>query len=156
MGSWRTNLLPDGDISTGPSTMGQHQDSSASSSIWYGLLSGMKPGKSGNEDAVHKPLLVLMILAQAQRGGLNRFSYEEIAQPLDEGIQRFGRTHQPGGSEMPFWHLKNDGFWIVKEPDSLPRRSNGDRPTKTGLLEHKAEACVRAELWEHLVGNPEL
>jgi putative restriction endonuclease len=120
---------------------------------WEKMLSNIRPGSSGNEPAVHKPLLILMILAQAQRGGPNEFYFKNLAPALDNGIHLFGTAQQPGGSEMPFWHLKNDGFWVVEDEDVLPRRSQGDRPTKTGLLEHKAKAHVRPEMWAALVGN---
>ena len=128
----------------------------AAVSTWEKLLSDIRPGSSGNEPAVHKPLLILMILAQAQRGGPNEFYFENLAPALDYGIHRFGTAQQPGGSEMPFWHLKNDGFWVVEDEDALPRRSQGDRPTKTGLLEDKAKAHVRPEMWAILVGNLKL
>src|SRR5947209_206664 len=100
--------LPGGDTSGEPCTMKQRKHRPASASSWEELLSGVKLGKSGNECAVHKPLLILLILAQAQRGGPNRFCFEDLARPLDEAIHRFGTAAQPGGSEMPFWHLKND------------------------------------------------
>ena len=38
----------------------------------------------------------------------------------------------------------------------MPRRSQGDRPTETGLLDHKAKAHVRHELWATLEGNRQL
>jgi putative restriction endonuclease len=128
----------------------------ASKNTWEELLADMKPGRSGNESAVHKPLLVLLILAQAQRGGPNEFFFENLAPYLDDGIHRFGTAQQPGGSEMPFWHLKNDGFWVVENEDALPRRSQGDRPLKSGLLGHKAKAHVPPELWADLAGDRQL
>jgi hypothetical protein len=125
-------------------------------STWEKMLAEIRPGSSGTEAAVHRPLLILMIFAQAQRGGPNEFKFENLAPSLDDAIRRFGAAQQPGGSEMPFWHLKSSGFWVVEDEDNLPRRSQGDRPTKTGLLEHKAKAHVRPEMWANLVGNPQL
>ena len=132
------------------------EEKPATTSMWEAMVAEIRPGSSGTEAAVHRPLLILMMLAQAKRQGPNQFLFEDLAPSLDNAIRQFGAAQQPGGAEMPFWHLKNSGFWVVEDEDTIPRRSQGDRPTKTGLLEHKAKAHVRPEMWAMLAGNLQL
>ena len=126
------------------------------STRWEELIAEINAGNSGDEDAVHKPLLVLMLLARTQQGLSNEVHFREIEKPLDQGIRQFGAARQPGGPEMPFWHLKNDGFWVVRDEDTLPKRKQGDRPTRTGLRDHDAVGFVPPFLWKELIDNPEL
>jgi predicted restriction endonuclease len=120
------------------------------------LIASIRPGKSGTEDAVHKPLLILMLFAQAQRGGPNEFYFPDIESTLDAAIHRFGPAPRPGGPEMPFWCLKNDGFWILEDEDDIPKRKAGDRATRTGLRDVNAKGYVPLPLWQELVDTPEL
>src|SRR5205085_1632810 len=116
-------------------------------STWQELIAALHPGRSGNEPAVHKPLFTLMLLARAQRGGSNRVPFKDVDAALEEAIHLFGSARAPGGSELPFWHLKNDGFWVFEDEDSIPRRKAGDRPTKTILRKHDARGHVPRHLW---------
>jgi putative restriction endonuclease len=126
------------------------------STRWEELIAEIRPGNSGDERAVHKPLLVLMLLARAHKGLSNEVRFKDIEQALDRAIQRFGSAPKPGGPEMPFWHLKNDGFWVVQDEDAIPKRKQGDRPTRTGLRDHHATGFVPLSLWKELLESPDL
>src|SRR5262249_17531595 len=123
---------------------------------WIELVSRLRLGRSGNTEAVHKPLLTLMLLAKARRGESNRIRFKEIDQVLRQAIERFDPAHRSYSTEYPFWHLQNDGFWVVDDPDVLPRRKGKDRPTRPGLLKYDAKGHVPQDLWEGLTSDPEL
>jgi putative restriction endonuclease len=86
----------------------------------------------------------------------NEVRFNEIDVLLERAIRRFGSAQSPGGSEIPFWHLKNDGFWVIEDEHKLPRRKRGDRPTKTALRQWNARGYVPFERWQDLVNTPGL
>ena len=68
--------------------------------------------KKGDQRAPHKPLLLLYVLAQYKQGHDRLFDYEkEIEKPLHDLLARFGPQRKHYYPNMPFWRLKNDGFW---------------------------------------------
>jgi len=123
---------------------------------WEELVSQLRLGRSGTAKAVHKPLFTLMLLARARRGESNRVRFKEIDPVLRRAIEEFGPAHRSYSTEYPFWHLQNDGFWVVDDQDVLPRRKGKDRPTRTGLLKYDAKGHVPRGLWEELTRDPEL
>jgi len=123
---------------------------------WEELISGMRPGRSGSELAVHQPLFTLLLLGRAQRGESNQVSFREIDAPLREALERFGPCSKRYSSELAFWHLQSAGYWVVEEKDTLPRRKGKDRPTRTGLLDYDAKGYVPPQLWDELLRDPAL
>jgi putative restriction endonuclease len=120
---------------------------------WHVLVGNLGTWKQGSQRAVHKPLLTLMLLARAQRGGSNRVPYAEIAAPLKEALVEFGPSRKSVHPEYPFWYLQNDGFWELPVADELERRKGKDQPTHSALLEHQATGVVPAGLWAELSGH---
>jgi putative restriction endonuclease len=123
---------------------------------WIELVSRLRLGRSGTAEAVHKPLFTLMLLARACRGVSNKVHFKEIDPVLRRAIEEFGPAHRSYSTEYAFWHLQNDGFWVVDDQDVLPRRKGKDRPTRTGLLKYDAKGHVPPDLWEGLTSDPEL
>lgn len=119
-------------------------------------LDDLRPWKRGKKRAVHKPLLTLMLISRASRGGELEVSYSEIAEPLVALLKEFGPSSSSYHSEYPFWHLKSNGFWVVKDEESFPFRKAGHSPSKKTLLEGNAIGFVKDELWSELVANPGL
>ena len=68
--------------------------------------------RKGEQRAPHKPLLLLYVLSQYQRGHARMFDYaSEIRDELHSLLERFGPQRRQYRPDMPFWRLKGDGFW---------------------------------------------
>lgn len=105
---------------------------------------------------MHKPLLVLMLIARAARGFDARTTFEEVAGPLQDYLREFGPKRKTYHPEFPFWHLQTDGIWHLEDADKLPLRMGGKAPTKGTLIEYNAAGAVPEPLWKQLVGDPKL
>lgn len=124
------------------------------SPTWETLLTSMRVSTRGAERAVHKPLLTLMILARAQRGGpANVFRFRDLDEPLRDALRVFGPARRAYRSEQPFWRLKEDGFWRIHDEERL-RPAKPGVPSRRALLEADAAAEVPAALWDELRGDP--
>ncbi len=121
---------------------------------WEELLDGMVVHKAHGEVAVNKPLLVLMILAHAQRGGENAFHFGDIVDDLTVALKEFGADRQTIHAEYPFWHLQSDGFWLIQDRDDIPITVGASGPTKTALIECDAIGYVLPSMWEQLRKDP--
>jgi len=67
--------------------------------------------------APHKPLLILLALANLQAGKPRLAPFSEIEEKLKNLLVEFGphrRSHHP---EYPFFHLQNDRVWELKAPN---------------------------------------
>jgi len=122
---------------------------------WHELVSSLNVWKRGRERAVHKPLLVLMLLARAQRGESNRVRFVEIEKPLDRALREFGPPAGTVHPEYPFWHLKTDGIWEVEDAEKLPPKKGGSSPAKTTLRKLDAVGRVPDNLWRDLLDHPD-
>lgn len=119
---------------------------------WETLIAGLRTGTRG---AVGKPLLVLMILGRAQRGGpANVFRFRDLDETLREALRAFGPPRKTYRSEHPFWHLKSDGFWVVQGEARLAKLMRGREPSRRSLLDEDAAAVVPRETWDALVREP--
>jgi putative restriction endonuclease len=121
---------------------------------WEELLDGMVVYKAHGEIGVNKPLLVLMILARAQRGGENAFHFTEMVDGLTTALRDFGAERQTIHPEYPFWHLQNDGFWLIQDRDDIPITLGATGPTKRALLDADAVGYVLPTMWEQLRKDP--
>ncbi len=123
---------------------------------WPELVSNVRLGKSGFETALHKPLFILLLLARARRGDSNRVSFPEIEEALTSAIHRFGPAEHPGEAQLPFWHLKNDGFWVIENEGTFPLQPDKNRPTKGTLIEYNVTGYVPLPLWYPLTQSKQL
>jgi putative restriction endonuclease len=122
---------------------------------WETLIADMRVWSRGSERAVHTPLLVLMILGRAQRGGpANVFRFRDLDEPLREALRAFGPPRKSCRSELPFWRLKDDGFWMVHDEARLASLMKGAEPSRRLLLAEDAAAEVPVALWEQLAEDP--
>lgn len=117
---------------------------------WRERVENMRVGHSGGAPAVHKPLLTLLILARAARGGENEFPYEEVAPVLKKALKRFGAEVTRVSPEYPFWHLRSEGFWLI--PDLEGVADGGP----TMIKRQQPVGRVREEDWEGLREGGEL
>lgn len=93
------------------------------------LLANLRLWTQGGQQAPHKPLLLLFMLARVQRGEPRLIAWRELEGPLRELIERFGPPRKSVHPEFPFWRLRNDAdgaLWEVPEADELEVNSKGD------------------------------
>jgi putative restriction endonuclease len=117
---------------------------------WRELLSGLHTWKRGSSRAVHKPLLVLMMIARADAGASGRIRFADIQDELRRHLREFGPTRRSYHPEFPFWHLQHDGFWRVQDAASLPLKTGGNSPSRGTLLRADATGEVDLRLWHAL------
>lgn len=116
---------------------------------WSDLIGGMGTWKTGNVRAVHKPLLVLIALARAQRRESNIIPYRDIDPTLTKALRDFGPPRRSYHPEYPFWYLQSDGFWSVHAAVNLPKPGQAE-PTRAALLKAHAVAVVPESRWSEL------
>lgn len=109
--------------------------------------------RKGNERAPHKPLLLLYVLANYQRGHGRLFDYgTEIHHPLLKLLERFGpkrATHYP---HMPFWRLKNDGLWELQNSERCSCTGIKEPPIKD-LVNYRVAGGFTKEYYAQLTTN---
>jgi putative restriction endonuclease len=118
---------------------------------WDEVLDNLRPYKSGAVVAIHKPLLLLMILARAQRREDNEFPFREIGPRLQKGLRDLAQSASPPHPEYPFWRLRNDGCWIIEDEDFFLGLERSEGPTNKDLMDHEAIARVPDALWRPLL-----
>jgi len=124
--------------------------------FWQQALATLNTWKRGDQRAVHKPLLTLMLIARAAADGTRHVHFAAIADQLARLLKEFGPSRKSYHPEFPFWHLQSDGFWEVEKKWALPLKSGSRSPSKQTLLTHDAVGAVPSDLWEALQGNPAL
>ncbi|WP_066015825.1 hypothetical protein [Endozoicomonas atrinae] len=105
--------------------------------------------KRGSQRAVHKPLLLLYVLSQYQKGHERFFTYAEIDKPLKELLVEFGPSNAQNTS-VPFWRLQNDSFWELKNYEQVVPNSSGDAK-KSELLEYNVAGGFVESVYNALV-----
>ncbi len=111
--------------------------------------------KRGDQRAVHKPLLLLYVLSQYQKGHDRFFTYKEIDEPLRDLLIEFGPYRKAHHPQYPFWRLQNDGIWELKNHEKAqPRASNTDAK-KTELLKYNVAGGLTQKEFDEIVENKE-
>lgn len=79
----------------------------------------LKTAQVGGKRAPHKPLLILLALAQYQQGRhIVRFA--DIEQPLVQLLRCWAPPIKSAPNPTkPWWHLKSDGFWDIHDLEKL-------------------------------------
>lgn len=81
--------------------------------------------RSGNRRAPHKPLLLLVAIANLVKGRreLDFNEVERLLRPLLNAYAPPVRSrHQP---ELPYWHLQSDKLWEIDGAAKLQRQASG-------------------------------
>jgi putative restriction endonuclease len=118
--------------------------------LWRQALSKLNTWKRGDQRAVHKPLLTLMLIAKAASNGSRRIHFATIAEELTKLLKEFGPRRLTYHPEFPFWYLQTDGFWEVENRSNLALKKSGQSPTKQALLAQDAVGAVPQHLWDAL------
>ncbi len=94
--------------------------------------------RKGEQRAPHKPLLLLYVLSQYQRGHARMFDYaSEIRDELHSLLERFGPQRRQYRPDMPFWRLKGDGFWELHNSEQCSIQAAESRPARAGALSRR-------------------
>jgi putative restriction endonuclease len=111
----------------------------------------------GGHRAVHKPLLVLLMLARVQQFRTTRAAFDEIEDALEQLIAEFGRTSKSRPrAHYPFWYLKSDGFWTVDSVPEFLHRQDKPEPRVSSLRELRVAAGFRDDVAERLLADETL
>lgn len=89
--------------------------------------------KSGDEHAVHKPLLALLALGRLQRNEARLVAFTEIEEKLRDLLRSFGPSRKSYHPEYPFWRLQNDQLWEVTADGELEARASNTDPKLSEL-----------------------
>ena len=122
--------------------------------VWRKIVDSLHVSHIRGTPAINKPLVFLMILSRAQRGCENRFSFPELTGEIRDALIRFGPKRKTVSPALGFWHLRNDGFWIIHGLDRAPTDRNRRGPTISALRNRDVYATVRDDLWAELVQCP--
>lgn len=99
-------------------------------------IAEMKTAWYGNFPAPNKPLLVLYVLSQYKKGHAQLFHFQTEIQPqLKELLKKYGPKRRTYETLMPFWRLKNDGFWVL-DGDNLNFLESPVEPALQMVLDH--------------------
>jgi len=90
---------------------------------------------AGNgERAPNKPLLVLLALSYCANGRPSEIAYSDVRKKLTDLLREFGPSRSQYHPEYPFWHLKNDDIWVVRDAVQLQQQFAGSSPTDAFLV----------------------
>lgn len=124
------------------------------------LMADIKVWKKGGKRAPHKPLLLLVMLARIQNGLSGRIRFNDLYDPLKQVLVGFGPPRKSYHPEYPFWHLQNDGFWLIDRHSELEKGLQGARrknnPPKKILVELNPAAGFPTGLENRLQKDPQL
>lgn len=123
---------------------------------WQGALDDLRTYRRGGRRAVHKPLMLLLLLARAGRGAPSDLSYAELDAELSRLLREFGPPRGRQQTEFPFWHLQSDGVWVVRDADRIPLRKGSSNPSRRSLLAHDAMGHVPGAYWSVLADDADL
>lgn len=115
------------------------------------LFSKIKVNKSKQRgDAPYKPILLLSVIDLIAQGSIED-NYIYISDKLINTFNNYWNILSPdsfnGGLALPFFHLKNDGFWTLKFSEEY----DGGRPQTIPKLKEDVDyAKIDYELFEFL------
>lgn len=120
-------------------------------------ISSLTVWRKGDQRAPHKPLLLLYVLSEYQKGHERLFNYgEEIHSQLLELLNSFGpqrREHYPA---MPFWRLRGDGFWELRNIEHCTAQKGSKEPPKSELIQHQVMGGFDLKSYQLLRDKPAL
>jgi putative restriction endonuclease len=126
-----------------------------------GRFRSIKTWKSGDQRAPHKPLLLLMALAELQRGGDRYLSFEATRNRFREISAEFGSPNQNGKLDYPFWRLLNDQhIWEIPEEGAIRAGAksvdNSGNVRVRALIDYQARGGFSGAVYEQLKASPDL
>ena len=118
-------------------------------------FSGLNVWSRGDSRAPHKPLLVLYALAKLQKGQ-GWLLFENLDKPFSELLRNYSHYSKSVHPEYPFWRLKNDGIWELKNAENVQARKGNTDAKKSELVKFNVTGGFLLEIQEKLIKNPDL
>jgi putative restriction endonuclease len=110
-------------------------------------FSKIKIAINDGQKALHKPLLLLLVLARYFRGGARIIPFKEIEPELTSLLQKYGPASKSTYPQLPFWHLQNDGIWELVNNEKLLDRKANDEPTRKMLIDQNVMGGLTKEIY---------
>ena len=110
--------------------------------------------QSGGQRAPHKPLLILLALAEWQHGRQS-LRFEDAHTPLGELLRDYGPARKVNRPEYPFWRLQNDSVWEVTPSSGVQLGADGGA-SKGELLRVDATGRFTADIRSAFTADPSL
>jgi len=120
-------------------------------------LSSLRVYRKIGDRAPHKPLYLLSLLAEVDRGEQRLRPFRDIQATLAEAIRRFGKNASSIHPQYPFWRIQNDDLGEVT-PDTWSKdelRGGEKEPKKSALLARNACGGLLLADYEDLQSSPE-
>ena len=95
----------------------------------------IRPWRSGDRRAPHKPLLVLYAISKLRHDGTKLHKYAEIDEELGKLLQEFGPSQTKKGTQDPFWRLRKNDVWHATNSENITEDGSGN-VKKSELLEY--------------------
>ena len=118
-------------------------------------FAGLRVWGRGDQRAPHKPLLVLLALADCATGRDRLMPFAEVAPRLTRLLEEFGPSRKSVHPEYPVWRLQTDGIWEIPEAEKIIVGPFGD-PSKASLVNANARGGLKEEIFSDLSKHPEL
>ncbi|MBK0404647.1 HNH endonuclease [Adhaeribacter sp. BT258] len=109
--------------------------------------------KSKGIRAPHKPLLMLISLAEIQRGNTGFIPFSTIEPKLRDLLVDFGPSRKTVYPTFPFIRLANDNLWQFNEPSLINTKQDY---STTFLISNNLEGKFPDEIILRLIENPNL
>lgn len=116
-------------------------------------FSGITVWKRGGQRAPHKPLLVLYAIGRLLRGEGRFVSYFDVDRDLKRLLVEFGPNRKSWHPEYPFWRLRNDGLWELRNAEKVEIRKSSTDAKKSELLRYDVKGGFPKELHDLLSRN---
>jgi putative restriction endonuclease len=120
----------------------------------------MRQSTEGKVTAPHKPLLVLYAIGRLLRDQdpLRPFPYcSEIDKNLGKLLEEFGPRESKSRTHQPFWRLKNDKIWEIRDPQKKCVRQTSKKDAfKSDLRKYNIIGGFREAIAEQFLNDSEL
>ncbi len=104
----------------------------------------------GDERAPHKPLLILYALGKCSRGEDQLVPYQEVDVALKSLLIEFGPPRKSFHTEYPFWRLRNDGIWVLKNAENVELRQSNTDAKKSELIKYNVSGGFTDKIFNKL------
>jgi putative restriction endonuclease len=118
-------------------------------------VTALSQWRRADEQAPHKPLLLLLALSDLHNAGRRWLPYREVEERLPALLREFGPRRAQTSVHYPFWRLQTDGLWTVRDAARFTPNGSGDVAV-TQLRAAEAEAGFSDETYRLLKQEPGL
>jgi putative restriction endonuclease len=118
-------------------------------------ISNLNTWKNGDQRAPHKPLLLIIALANIQQQKDRLILFGDLEKPLTELLVEFGPRRKTYYPDAPFSRLPRDGLWELKNSKGIIP-IEGRSFTKTSLKKEEISGGFTKDVYSLLINNNNL